>query len=170
MFYSFFALIFLVLSLGARAEESRQAAFDTRQAALDQRAAELDYRYAFEQHHCYSRFFVNYCLNKARAKMRADSAALRSDQLTLEREVRALRAQQYAEHLAQRQAQEAAALPQRKVQERFNQARYDDKQAEQRRKLEQARLQSARSAQHVARYNAKQRAANQRKALRSAPQ
>lgn len=170
MFYSFFAFIFLVLSLGAHADESMQATFDARQAALDQRAAELDYGYAFEQHHCYSRFLVNYCLNQARAKMHAASAVLRSEQLTLEHEVRALRAQQYAEHVAQRQAQEAAALPQRTAQEQRNQARYEDKQAEHQRKLEQARLQSARSAQNVARYNAKQQAANQRKARHSAAQ
>lgn len=168
MFYSFLAILFLALSLGVRADDGVQAMLDARQAALDERAAALDYGYAFEQHHCYSRFFVNYCLNKTRAKMHDDSAALRKEQLALDREWRALRAQQYAEHLAQRRAQEAASLPQRKAQERRNQARYQDKQADHRRKLEQARLRSARSAQQVARYDAKQQAAKRRQAARSA--
>ncbi len=168
MFYSLLAILFLAFSLGVRADDGVQATLDARQAALDQRAAALDYGYAFEQHHCYSRFFVNYCLNKARAKMHDDSAALRQEQLVLDREWRTLRAQQYAERLAHRRAQDAASWPQRKAQERRNQARYQAKQADHRRKLEQARLRSARSAQQVARYDAKQQAVKRRQAARSA--
>lgn len=58
MFYSFLAILFLALSLGVRADDGVRAMLDARQVALDERAAALDYGYAFEQHHCYSRFLL----------------------------------------------------------------------------------------------------------------
>ncbi|MFP3560757.1 hypothetical protein SB861_60765, partial [Paraburkholderia sp. SIMBA_049] len=67
--------------------------FDARQKVLNQRSAENDYRYAVAEHDCYSKFFVNHCLGNARDRMLEERASIRQEQLALDDEQRAVRAQ-----------------------------------------------------------------------------
>ena len=70
---------------------SPNSAFDARQKVLDQRTEENNYRYAVAEHDCYSKFFVNHCLNKARDSMRSVQADIRKEQLALDGEQRGRR-------------------------------------------------------------------------------
>ncbi|MGV1121983.1 hypothetical protein, partial [Xanthomonas translucens] len=79
-----------------------------RQKVLDQRTAENDYRYAVAQHDCYSKFFVNYCLGKARDKMRDERASINREQLTLSDQERAAHAAKRDRQLALDAAQREA--------------------------------------------------------------
>ncbi len=75
----------------ARAPKTRHrrtSQFDARQKVLDQRTEENNYRYAVAEHDCYSRFFVNHCLDKARDSMRTVQADIRKEQLALDGEQR----------------------------------------------------------------------------------
>jgi hypothetical protein len=147
----------------------------SRQKALDQRTAENGYRYGVAQHNCYARFFVNKCLDSARAEMRVEKAAIRDQQLALDSEQRAARAQQREQQAAIKRAQDATAAPQRAAtaqaneqayaekqrqnelqeaqrnaqlpQQNANQAAYDQKQAAFQNKLNQAHQQAAQDAQ-----------------------
>ncbi|MBA5819724.1 hypothetical protein H3281_29155, partial [Escherichia coli] len=67
-----------------------------------------DYRYAVAEHDCYSKFFVNSCLGKAREQMRDERAGIRQEQLALNDEQRAVRAQQRDQQQALKQAQNAS--------------------------------------------------------------
>ncbi|HEY1608767.1 MAG TPA: colicin transporter, partial [Paraburkholderia sp.] len=102
----------------------RQTDFDARQKVLDRRTAENDYRYAVAQHNCYSSFFVNHCLGRARDTMRAERADIRTKQLTLDDEQRAERARQRDEQAALQRAQDAARAPQRAATEASNEQAY----------------------------------------------
>src|SRR5471032_914351 len=53
--------------------------FSARQKALDVRSAENNYRYGVKQHDCYSDFFVNHCLDKARDAKRAVAQQIRKE-------------------------------------------------------------------------------------------
>jgi len=105
-----------------------QRDFDARQKVLDRRTAENDYRYGVAQHNCYSSFFVNHCLARARDQMRSERADIRSKQLALDDEQRAERARQRDQQIALQRAQDAAEAPQRAANEARNQQAYEDKQ------------------------------------------
>ncbi|RKP52437.1 colicin transporter [Trinickia fusca] len=153
-------------------------AFDARQKALDQRSAQNDYTYGVAVHQCYDTFFVNTCLGRARDKMRDVKAQIRSEQLSLDDERRAARAQQRDEQEALRRVQDESEAPQRAAadernaqayeekqrqhaldaakrnaeapQRAQNQAAYDQKQADFQRKLDQAHAQAAQDAKERA--------------------
>ena len=99
-----------------------------RQNRINALTDDLNYRYAVEQHDCYSTFFVNRCLEKARDAMRTERGAIRSQQLTLDDEIRAQRAAERNQNAAIKAAQDSADAPQRAVNEQANQKQFDDKQ------------------------------------------
>jgi hypothetical protein len=139
---------------GADAADATQAssvdqAFAARQKELDDRSAENNYQFAVERHNCYDTYFVNHCLNKARDKMRAIQADIRSQQLSLDDEKRAEHARQRDQQQALRQAQDEANAPQRAAQDARNQQAFEDKQRQH--ALDEAQRQS----------EAPQRAANE---------
>ncbi|PQV53301.1 hypothetical protein B0G83_102387 [Paraburkholderia sp. BL21I4N1] len=103
-------------------------AFDARQKVLDQRSEENNYRYGVAEHDCYSKFFVNYCLNKARDSMRVVQADIRKEQLALDGEQRAQRARDRDEQAAIKRAQDEASAPQRAAEDARNTQAYQDKQ------------------------------------------
>ncbi|WGS40392.1 hypothetical protein LFL97_11645 [Burkholderia sp. JSH-S8] len=118
--------------VAASAPVAAQAApdFDARQKVLNQRTAKNDYRYAVAEHDCYSTFFVNHCLGKARDQMRDERASIRQEQLALDDEQRAVRAEQRDQQIALKNAQNAAQAPQRAQNEAANAAAFRDKQQE----------------------------------------
>ena len=152
--------------------------FDARQKALDERGAQNDYVYGVAVHDCYSKFFVNACLGRARDKMRTVQARIHAEQLALNDERRLARAQERDQREALKAATEAADAPQRAAadarnaeafeekqrqhtldetrrgaeapQRAANQAAYDRKQADYQRKLDDARRQAAQDARERA--------------------
>ncbi|MFM0020136.1 MULTISPECIES: colicin transporter [Paraburkholderia] len=102
--------------------------FDARQKTLDTRTAENNYRYGVAQHNCYSKFFVNHCLNSAREDMRVVAADIRKEQLALDDEKRVEHARQRDEQAAIKRAQYEADAPARAAQDARNAQAYDDKQ------------------------------------------
>ena len=63
---------------------------DARQKVLDQRTEENNYRYGVAaEHDCYTKFFVNDCLNSARDSARRCRPTSRQEQLALDDERRA---------------------------------------------------------------------------------
>jgi hypothetical protein len=119
---------------------SADQAFAARQKELDDRSTENNYEFAVEQHNCYDTFFVNHCVNKARDKMRAIQADIRSQQLSLDDEKRAEHARQRDQQQALKQAQNDADAPQRAAQDARNQQAFEDKQRQH--ALDQAQRQS----------------------------
>lgn len=102
--------------------------FDARQKTLDSRTEANNYRYAVAQHNCYSKFFVNHCLNVAREDMRVVAADIRKEQLALDDEKRADHARQRDEQAAIKRAQNEADAPARAAQDERNAQAFDDKQ------------------------------------------
>ncbi|WP_415914141.1 colicin transporter [Paraburkholderia sp. J12] len=117
-----------VSASSAGATDSVQAGFDARQKVLDRRTAENNYRYGVAQHDCYSTFFVNHCLGKARDQMRVEQADIRSQQLQLDEEQRADHARRRDEQAALQRAQDEADAPQRAANDARNAAAYEQKQ------------------------------------------
>jgi hypothetical protein len=102
--------------------------FEARQKTLDTRTAENNYRYGVAQHNCYSKFFVNHCLNSAREDMRVVAADIRKEQLALDDEKRIEHARQRDEQAAIKRAQYEADAPARTAQDERNAQAYEDKQ------------------------------------------
>ena len=102
--------------------------FDARQKALDARTADNNYRYAVAQHNCYSKFFVNHCLNSARDDMRVVAADIRKEQLALDDEKRVEHARERDQQAAVKRAQDEADAPARAAQDARNAQAYEDKQ------------------------------------------
>ncbi|WP_236572654.1 colicin transporter [Burkholderia sp. 8Y] len=112
----------------SNADAAARAGYERRQKVLDQRTSENDYRYGVKQHDCYSKFFVNHCLDNARTEMRETRQQIRQEQLALNDEQRAERVQERDRQTALKQAQYDAEAPQRAANERANQQAYEDKQ------------------------------------------
>jgi DNA segregation ATPase FtsK/SpoIIIE-like protein len=123
--------------------------FSARQKVLDVRSAENNYTYGVKQHNCYSDFFVNHCLDKARDAKREVAKQIRSEQLALDDEQRLLHAQQRDQQTALKRAQYASEAPQRAASEKASQESFEEKQ----------RQNALSAAQRTA--EAPQRAANQ---------
>ncbi|KNE75781.1 Cell division protein FtsL [Candidatus Burkholderia crenata] len=102
--------------------------FTTRQKALDARTAENNYLYAVKQHDCYSTFFVNHCLDKARDAKREVGAQIRKEQLALDDEQRLQHAQQRDQQAAIKSAQYASEAPQRAANEKASEESFAEKQ------------------------------------------
>lgn len=102
--------------------------FDARQKALNTRTDENNYRYAVAQHNCYSTFFVNHCIGKARDAMREVAADIRKQQLALDDEQRVERARKRDEEAAIKRARDEAEAPQRAADDARNAQAFEDKQ------------------------------------------
>ena len=113
---------------GASVAAALDKSFEERQTVLDQRSDENNYRFAVAQHNCYSTFFVNHCLNRARDSMRSVQADIRKEQLALDGEQRVQRARERDQRIALRRAQDEADAPQRAAQDTRNEQAYQDKQ------------------------------------------
>jgi hypothetical protein len=134
----------------AKANQEISAAFAARQADLDRRAQLNDYRYGVARHNCYSKWLVNYCLDKALDVRRATHAEIRKEQLALDAERRAQHALERDRQAEIKRVRNEAEAPQRAEQDLRNQQAYEERQRQH--ALDQARRDA----------EAPQRAANQR--------
>ena len=136
--------------------EERARGFDARQRVLDDRTTQMNYHYAVEQHDCYSRFFVNACLDKARDAMRIEKGEIRTARLALSDERRSDRARKRDQDAAAAQQREQAEAPARAANDQRNRAAYAAKQqqhaADQAKRGDDAALRAS----NVAAYDKKQ--------------
>jgi hypothetical protein len=144
---------------GANAASSADAdanGFGARQKALDVRGEENNYRYAVKQHDCYSDFFVNHCLNAARAAKRDVSQQIRKEQLTLDDEQRLQHAQQRDQQTAIKRAQFNADAPQRAATEKASSESFAEKQRQNALSEAQRTAEAPQRAQNQAAFDRKQ--------------
>jgi hypothetical protein len=130
--------------------------FGARQKALDVRSEENNYRYALKQHDCYSNFFVNHCLNAARAAKRDVSQQIRKEQLALDDEQRLQHAQQRDQQTAIKRAQYEADAPQRAATEKASAESFAEKQRQNALSEAQRTAEAPQRAQNQAAYDRKQ--------------
>ena len=136
--------------------------FAGRRAVLDRQRAWIDYRFEEAKYECASKFFVNYCIDKARDAQREALKAVRSQRLVLEDQERKARAQERDERLAEKRAQTAAEAPQRAAERAQNVSSYEAKQAEYQQRVTERTGQAPERAANVGTYNAKQSAQQQK--------
>ncbi|WP_153075052.1 hypothetical protein [Paraburkholderia bonniea] len=141
----------------ATAPAATTTSFGARQVVLDHRSEENNYRYAVAQHNCYSKFFVNHCLNKARNAMRSVQADIRKEQLALDDEQRVARAYQRDQQAALTQARNEAEAPQRAAEDARNAQAYEDKQRQHALDLAQRNAEMPQRAANEQAYQDKQR-------------
>ncbi|CFB64602.1 hypothetical protein PAP18089_02451 [Pandoraea apista] len=130
--------------------------FAGRRAVLDRQRAWIDYRFEEAKYECASKFFVNYCIDKARDEQREELRAVRSQRLVLEDQERKARAQDRDERLAEKRAQTAAEAPQRAAERAQNVSDYEAKQAEYQQRVTERTGQAPQRAANAEQYNAKQ--------------
>ncbi|WP_375507496.1 colicin transporter [uncultured Caballeronia sp.] len=130
--------------------------FGARQKALDTRSEENNYRYAVKQHDCYNDFFVNHCLNAARAAKRDVSQEIRKQQLALDDEQRLQHAQQRDQQTALKRAQYEADAPQRAATEKASAESFAEKQRQNALSEAQRTAEAPQRAQNQAAYDRKQ--------------
>jgi hypothetical protein len=144
---------------GANAASSADAdanGFGARQKALDVRGEENNYRYAVKQHDCYSNFFVNHCLDAARAAKRDVSQEIRKEQLALDDEQRLQHAQQRDQQTAIKRAQYNADAPQRAATEKASSESFAEKQRQNALSEAQRKAEAPQRAQSQAAFDRKQ--------------
>jgi hypothetical protein len=139
----------------ARATDDTNA-FTSRQKALDVRSAENNYLYAVKQHDCYSTFFVNHCLDKARDAKREVGQQIRKEQLALDDEQRLQHAQQRDQQTAIKRAQYASEAPQRAASEKASAESFAEKQRQNELSAAQRNAEAPQRAQNQADYDRKQ--------------
>ncbi|KMY86486.1 Membrane protein involved in colicin uptake [Candidatus Paraburkholderia calva] len=137
-------------------DDALRAYFERRQKALNTRTAENDYQYGVKAYECYSDFFVNHCLTRARDQMRETRQAIRADQLALDDEQRAERAKERNQQTALKQAQYDAGALQRAANEKANQQAFDEKQRRNALAAVQRQADAPRRAANQAAYDRKQ--------------
>ena len=144
--------------IGASAAQATADAngFTARQKALDVRSEQNNYRYAVKQHDCYSDFFVNHCLDKARDAKREVSQQIRKEQLALDDEQRLLHAQQRDQQTAIKRAQYASEAPQRAASEKASEESFAEKQRQNALSAAQRNAEAPQRAQNQADYDRKQ--------------
>jgi hypothetical protein len=130
--------------------------FDRRQKALNKRTEENNYRYGVAQHDCYSTFFVNHCLDKARDEMRSKAHAIRTEQLALDDEQRIQHAKERDQQNAIKRAQYEAEAPQRAVTEKANETSFAEKQRQNELAAAQRNAEAPQRAANEAAYQRKQ--------------
>lgn len=138
------------------ADDALRAEFAQRQKVLDHRTEENNYRYGVKQHDCYSKFFVNHCIDNARNEMRETRQQIRQEQLALDDEQRAERAKQRDQQTAIKQAQYEAEAPQRAANEKASQQAYQDKQRQNALAAAQRNAEAPQRAANQAAYDRKQ--------------
>lgn len=136
--------------------DERAKAFDAREHVLDKRTSEMNYRYAVAQHDCYSRFFVNDCLDKARDAMRVEKGDIRTARLALSDERRSDRARKRDQDEAAARQRDLAEAPQRAQNEQRNRAAFDAKQQQHAEQAARRGDDAALRANNVAAYDKKQ--------------
>uniref|UniRef100_A0ABM5WLC3 Lysozyme inhibitor LprI N-terminal domain-containing protein n=2 Tax=Pandoraea norimbergensis TaxID=93219 RepID=A0ABM5WLC3_9BURK len=137
--------------------------FAGRRAVLERQRAWIDYRFQQAKYECASKFFVNYCVDKARDEQREALKAVRSQRLVLEDAERKARAADRDERLDAKRAQTAAEAPQRAAERAQNVSDYQAKQAEYQQRVTERTGQAPQRAANSEQYNAKQ--AEQQKKL-----
>ncbi|MBU3541719.1 MAG: hypothetical protein EBS31_05795 [Burkholderiaceae bacterium] len=129
MKHKFLVLLFLPLAaLAGPAEEAELADLETRQENLNLQKDWAKYRWDKKQHDCYSRFFVNRCLDEARLVYREEIKAIRAQETPLKERQRVLKAIQKDERDQQREAErlsEEKARERQKNVETFEQKQID---------------------------------------------
>jgi hypothetical protein len=130
--------------------------FQARQKDLNRRSEVNDYHYAVIQHDCYSKFFVNHCLDQARDAKRTASNQIRQEQLALDDEQRLQHAQQRDAQTAAQRAQYAAQAPQRAANEKAAEASYVEKQRQNQLAAAQRAAEAPQRAANQAAYDQKQ--------------
>src|SRR5471032_2698120 len=130
--------------------------FSARQKALDVRSAENNYRYGVKQHDCYSDFFVNHCLDKARDAKRAVAQQIRKEQLALDDEQRLQHAQQRDQQTAIKRAQYVSEAPQRAATEKASEESFAEKQRQNELSAAQRNAEAPQRAANQADYDRKQ--------------
>jgi hypothetical protein len=130
--------------------------FQARQKDLNRRSEVNNYHYGVIQHDCYSKFFVNHCLDEARDAKRAVSNQIRLEQLALDDEQRLLHAQQRDAQTALQRAQYAAQAPQRAANEKAAEASYAEKQRQNQLAAAQRAAEAPQRAANQAAYDQKQ--------------
>jgi hypothetical protein len=130
--------------------------FGARQKELDVRGEENNYRYALKQHDCYSNFFVNHCLDAARAAKRDVSQQVRKEQLALDDEQRLQHAQQRDQQTAIKRAQYNADAPQRAATEKASSESFAEKQRQNAISEAQRKAEAPQRAQNQAAFDRKQ--------------
>ncbi|KMZ13112.1 Cell division protein FtsL [Candidatus Burkholderia humilis] len=132
-----------------------RADFERRQKALDKRTQQNDYAYGVK-HDCYSKFFVNHCLDGARNEMREKRQQIRQEQLALDDEQRAERAKERDQQTAIKQAQYEADALNRAAAEKSNQQAFEDKQRQNALAAAQRNAEAPQRAANQAAYDRKQ--------------
>ena len=130
--------------------------FAARQKALDVRSAENNYLYGVKQHDCYSDFFVNHCLDKARDAKREVAQQIRKEQLALDDEQRLQHAQQRDQQTAIKRAQYVAEAPQRAANEKASAESFAEKQRQNELSAAQRNAEAPQRAANQADYDRKQ--------------
>ncbi|UDG81948.1 hypothetical protein [Candidatus Vallotia cooleyia] len=74
---------------------AQSTGFSDRQAQLNRRTELNKYEYAVAQHNCYNTILINYCLQKARDRMIDNKMQIRTDQIALDDERRAMHARKH---------------------------------------------------------------------------
>ncbi len=127
-----------------------------RQKALNARTEANDYQFGVKQHDCYSAFFVNNCLEKARAARRVVSLEIRKEQLALDDEQRVQHAQQRDQQTALKRAQYEADAPNRAAAEKASENSFAEKQRQNAISQAQRTAEAPQRAQNQATYDRKQ--------------
>ncbi|SAL43368.1 lipoprotein [Caballeronia telluris] len=135
---------------------SADSGFDGRQKALNKRTEANDYRYGVAQHDCYSTFFVNHCLDKARDQMRVEQRSIRTEQLALDDEQRVQHAKERDQQAAVKRAQYEADAPQRGANEKANETSFAEKQRQNELAAAQRNAEAPQRAANEAAYQRKQ--------------
>jgi hypothetical protein len=130
--------------------------FESRQKALDLRSEENNYRYGVAQHNCYSKFFVNHCLDNARNAMRVVRQQIRTEQLALDEEQRVQHASERDRQTAIKRAQYEADAPARATTEKSNEASFAEKQRQNELAAAQRNAEEPQRAANQAAYDRKQ--------------
>ncbi|MGX7003511.1 colicin transporter [Caballeronia sp. KNU42] len=144
------------IDAGAAQDTPDPNGFSARQKALDVRSAENNYRYGVKQHDCYSDFFVNHCLDKARDAKRAVAQQIRKEQLALDDEQRLQHAQQRDQQTAIKRAQYVSEAPQRAASEKASEESFAEKQRQNELSAAQRNAEAPQRAANQADYDRKQ--------------
>src|SRR5471032_555402 len=144
------------IDAGAAQSTADTNPFTARQKALDVRSAENNYLYGVKQHDCYSTFFVNHCLDKARDAKREVGQQIRKEQLALDDEQRLQHAQQRDQQTAIKRAQYASEAPQRAASEKASEESFAEKQRQNELSAAQRNAEAPQRAQNQADYDRKQ--------------
>jgi hypothetical protein len=105
--------------------------FGAERKAIGDSRAWTNYRFSAAEHECYSKFFVNSCIDKAKEVQRQELQVLRKRELEVGEAERAHRAAERDREQALRRAEFEASQPQRAASEQSSRSAFEKKQQEQ---------------------------------------